>query len=159
MDYSVYLETTVISYLTAKRNRDIVIAARQETTRQFWDLLGRSYVPYVSALVISECSKGDPEQSRKRIESIKGFSILSTDSESEMLANLILHSKGIPEQYPEDALHLALAAANGIDFVATWNFAHINNPFTRRLIRTIIEGAGYQCPEIISPDELLGEMS
>lgn len=158
MDYSVYLETTVVSYLTAKRSRDIVIAARQQTTEQFWELIINRFVPYVSVLVLSECSKGDTEQSQKRLKAIQGFSILAVDDESEMLARLILQSKEVPDRYPEDALHLALAAANGIDFIVTWNFAHINNPVTRRLIRTIIEDAGYQCPEIVSPDELLGEL-
>ena len=157
MDYSVYLETTVVSYLTAQRSRDIIIAARQQTTLQFWELLNNRYVPYVSALVISECSKGDVSQSQKRLEAIQDFSTLAADEESETLATLILQSKGVPERYPEDALHLALAAANGMDFIVTWNFAHINNPITRRLIRAIIENAGYQCPEIVSPDELLGE--
>lgn len=141
-----------------KRSRDTVIAARQQTTEQFWELIINRFVPYVSVLMLSECSGGDTEQSQKRLKAIKGFSILAVDDESEMLARLILQSKGVPDRYPEDALHLALAAANGIDFIVTWNFAHINNPVTRRLIRTIIEDAGYQCPEIVSPDELLGEL-
>ena len=82
MDYSVYLETTVVSYLTAKRSRDIVIAARQQTTEQFWELIINRFVPYVSVLVLSECSKGDTEQSQKRLKAIQGFSILAVDDES-----------------------------------------------------------------------------
>ena len=67
----------------------------------------------------------------------------------------IIEGHGIPEEYPEDAIHVAIAAVNGIDVLVTWNFSHLNNPFTRMLVRQVVENAGYQCPEICSPDELL----
>ncbi|VGO17440.1 hypothetical protein PDESU_06036 [Pontiella desulfatans] len=67
-----------------------------------------------------------------------------------------IQGKGIPEAYPEDALHIAVAALAGIEFLATWNFSHINNPFTRMLIRQLVENHGYACPELVSPDELTG---
>jgi hypothetical protein len=59
------------------------------------------------------------------------------------------------QEYPEDALHIAVAAVNGIDVLVTWNFAHLNNPFTRMMVRHLVENAGYRCPELCSPDELL----
>jgi hypothetical protein len=68
-----------------------------------------------------------------------------------------LVAKAVPVEYPEDALHAAVAAVNGVLFLVTWNFAHLNNPTTRRTIREAVEDAGYQCPEICSPDELLEE--
>jgi hypothetical protein len=67
----------------------------------------------------------------------------------------IVAGRGIPEEHPEDALHIALAAVNGMDALVTWNFAHLNNPFTRMIIRQIVENEGFSCPEICSPEELL----
>ena len=81
--------------------------------------------------------------------------MLDSGEAARTLALKIIESHGIPEEYPEDALHVAVAAGNGMDALVTWNFAHLNNPFTRMLLRQIVENAGYQCPEICSPDELL----
>jgi hypothetical protein len=81
--------------------------------------------------------------------------MLDIDDEARLLAEKIVTGKGIPTDYPEDALHIAVAAVNGIELVITWNFAHLNNPFTKRKVRQIIEDEGYICPEICSPEELL----
>ncbi len=81
--------------------------------------------------------------------------MLDIDDEVKTLAGRIITGRGIPAEYPEDALHIALAAVNNIDVVITWNFAHLNNPFTKRAIRRIVENEGYLSPEICSPDELL----
>jgi predicted nucleic acid-binding protein len=70
---------------------------------------------------------------------------------------LLLKGNAIPEKYPEDALHIAVAARHGIDVIVTWNFKHINNPFTRMMVRQLIENNGFVCPEICSPDEFVGE--
>jgi len=81
--------------------------------------------------------------------------MLDLDDEARTLAEKIIGDNGIPTQYPEDALHIAVAAVNGMDVLVTWNFAHLNNPFTRIRVREIVENEGYVCPEICSPDELL----
>ena len=83
------------------------------------------------------------------------FPMIDIDDEARSLAEKIIAKKGIPGEYPEDALHVAVAAVNGIDVIITWNFAHLNNPFTRKKIRMIVEAEGYSCPEICSPEELL----
>ncbi len=114
-------------------------------------------MPYVSALVLQEASKGDPEQARKRLEAISAFPVIRTTSEAERLAQDIVDGHGIPGEYPEDTLHIAVAAIGGIEFIVTWNFARINNPFTKMMIRQAVENAGYQCPEIVSPEAFLGD--
>ncbi len=73
-----------------------------------------------------------------------------------VLAELLLQTKAIPEKRPEDALHIAVAAVNGIEFIVTWNFKHIHNPFMVKKIQSTIDNAGYVCPTICSPEELLG---
>ena len=155
MRKQLYLETTVVSYLTALPNRDLVVAGHQEATRELWTILPTRFETYISALVLQEASRGDAEQARKRIEAIKPFPILDIDDEARLLARQLVVGGGIPKEYPEDALHVAIAAVNGIDIIVTWNFAHLNNPFIRKNIRKVVEAAGYQSPEICSPNELL----
>ncbi len=146
MKRTIYIETTVISYYVARPSRDLLIAGHQEATHELWPRLLNEYEPFISALVFEEARKGDPEQSQKRLTAIESFQMLAITDEAMQLAEEIIRLKGVPEQYPEDALHLAVAAANGIDLIVTWNFAHLNNPFTRIKVRRIIEQSGYRCP-------------
>ena len=155
MKKKVYIETTVVSYLTARPSRDIVIASHQETTRDLWPYLTTKYETYISAIVYQEAGKGDPEQAKMRLSAIETFPMLDIDQDARFLAERIIAGRGIPADSPEDALHIAVAAVNGMDVVVTWNFAHLNNPFTRKAIRSIVELEGYVCPEICSPRELL----
>jgi len=151
----VYLETTVVSYYTARPSRDRTIAAHQKATRELWPRLVSEFDTHISAVVYEEAGRGDPQESKKRLNCTEPFVLLDIDQESRNLAHALVEGKGIPEERPEDALHIAVAAVNGMDVLLTWNFAHINNPFTRLMIRQIIENAGYRCPEICSPEELL----
>ena len=132
-----------------------MVAGHQEATRDLWPKLAANYESYVSALVYEEARRGDPDQAKMRLEAIKLFRMLDIDDESRTLAEKIIAGRGIPDEYPEDALHIAVAAVNGVEVVITWNFAHLNNPFTRIVVRQIVEDEGYQCPEICSPEELL----
>ena len=157
MGTKVYIETSVVSYYTARPSRDVVMVGHQQATQDFWARLGSDFEPFVSVLVMDESGEGNPEEAEKRLQAIRSFRAIRITPEAENLAQQIIAGKGVPAEYPEDALHIALAAMGGIDFLVTWNFAHINNPFTRMMIRQIVENEGYVCPEIVSPDELLGD--
>ena len=93
----------------------------------------------------------------KRLDAIASFGVLATTPDAERLAQEMLDARGIPREYPEDALHVAIAAISGMEFIVTWNFSHINNPFTKMMIRRTVESAGYECPEIVPPDAFLGD--
>lgn len=155
MKKRVYLETSAVSYFTARPSRDLIVAAHQEATRELWPALLTQYKAYVSGIVYEEAGRGNPKEARSRLEAIKPFKMLEIDDEARLLAQGIIAGGGIPAEYPEDALHIGVAAVNGMELVLTWNFAHLNNPFTRMMIRQIVENAGYLCPEICSPEELL----
>jgi predicted nucleic acid-binding protein len=155
MKKRIYIETTVVSYFTARPSRDIIVAGHQETTRDLWPNLTAKYATYISAIVYEEAGKGDPDQAQMRLSAIEAFPMIDIDDDARFLAEKIIAGRGIPADYPEDALHVAVAAVNGMDVVVTWNFAHLNNPFTRRAIRRIVELEGYVCPEICSPQELI----
>ena len=156
MKRKVYIESSVVSYYAGRANRDVVIAGRQQATQDFWPRLSKGLLPHISALVLKEAGKGDPEMARKRLDAIGSFPVLATTPDAEKLAQEIVAGHGIPAEYPEDALHVAVAAIAGMDFIVTWNFAHINNPFTKMMIRQTVENAGYECPEIVPPDAFLG---
>lgn len=155
MKKRIYIETTVVSYFTARPSRDIIVAGHQETTRDLWPNLTAKYETYISAIVYEEAGKGDPDQAQMRLSAIEAFPMIDIDDDARFLAEKIIAGRGIPADYPEDALHVAVAAVNGMDVVVTWNFAHLNNPFTRRAIRRIVELERYVCPEICSPQELI----
>ncbi|MBU4498563.1 MAG: type II toxin-antitoxin system VapC family toxin [Verrucomicrobia bacterium] len=159
MKRKIYIETTVVSYLVARPSRDLLVAGHQEATRELWPSFTTVYDTYVSALVYEEAGKGDAEQASSRLVAIKPFLMLDIDEDTRILAEQIVSGKGIPREYPEDALHIAVAAINGIDVVVTWNFAHLSNPFTRMMVRQIVQNKGYVCPEICSPEELLENKS
>jgi predicted nucleic acid-binding protein len=130
------------------------MAGHQETTRDLWPDLIAKYETYISALVYEEAGKGDPGQAKMRLAAVESFPMLDIDEETRFLAERIITGRGIPAEFPEDALHIAVAAVNGMDVLVTWNFAHLNNPFTRTAVRRIVEREGYLCPEICSPQEL-----
>ncbi len=153
---TVYIETSVVSYYASKTSRDIVIAGHQASTKDFWEKLNKKFIPVISPLVIKEASQGESENIEEREKAIRGFSVIDISKEAEYLADLLLSKKGIPNKFPEDALHIALASVGKVNFIATWNFKHINNPFTKNKIKAIIEEAGFVCPVVTSPEELLG---
>jgi predicted nucleic acid-binding protein len=157
MNPKIYIETTVVSYQTGRFSRDMVIAGHQQSTRAFWELLGKILDPFVSALVVKEASKGDPEVATKRLHAIKDFPVAASSVDSVNLADALIKSQGVPKEYPDDAMHIAVAATTGMDYIVTWNFSHINNPFTVMRIRRTVEELGYVCPEIVSPEAFLGE--
>lgn len=154
MSAKIYLETSIVSYLTAKPSRNLTVASRQASTRELWENL-HTFEAYASDLVAGEAEKGNPEAAAARLKEIENLPMLEITTEAEDLASALIEGSAIPESEPEDALHLGIAASNGIDIVVTWNFKHLNNPFTRLLVRQVIENAGYTCPEICSPEELL----
>jgi hypothetical protein len=155
----VYIETSVVSYFVGEISKNIIIAGHQASTKDFWGKLNIEIEPIISALVIKEASQGDKEKAESRIKAIEGFTVIDISIQAEDLADLLLEKNGIPKEFPEDALHIAIATVEKIDFIATWNFKHINNPFTKNKIKQIIEDVGFSCPVLASPEELLGEDS
>ena len=154
---SLYIETSIPSYLTGKPNRDVRVAAWQQITRQWWDQEKDKYELYISELVIREASSGNKDAAQRRLDSLRSITELVIDPESESLATKLIVDGGFPAVAEIDALHVAIAAVQGIDLFLTWNCRHINNADTKPIVRAICLQAGYTCPEICTPQELLRE--
>ena len=154
MPASVYIESSVISYLTARPSRDIVTAARQAITLDWWQNQRQKYEIYISALVEEEISAGDPVAAAQRTQSVSSIPSVAVSPEAQVIAANLIASKAVPPNCVEDAMHIAIAAAQGIEYLLTWNFKHINNAVTKSLIVNVIEASGYVCPILCSPEEL-----
>lgn len=152
-----YVETSIISYHTARPNRDLVIAARQEITRDAWPVLESQFELYISALVIQEAGRGDEQAVQKRLDAISDIPVIEISQGAMRLAGELIAKGAIPKDCEEDALHIALACFGGMDFLLTWNFKHINNAIMKSSIVRAIEEHGFTAPEICSPEELIGE--
>ncbi len=157
MKRRVYLETTVVSYLTARPSRDLIAAAKQEITRQWWETRRDDFEVYVSQAVADEASRGDPEAAKRRRAALVAVPRLDVSDTVIELAKELVARHAVPKDKAEDAFHIALAAAHGMDFLLTWNCSHIANAERMEAIESVIELCGYECPRICTPDELLGE--
>ncbi|MCP3963211.1 MAG: type II toxin-antitoxin system VapC family toxin [bacterium] len=157
MPRTVYIETSIPSYLTARPSRDVRAAAWQQLTIQWWEEARPQYDLVTSELVIAEASRGDPEAAGHRLASLEGIPELLIDQEVQDLAQRLISEGGIPASAQADALHVAVAAVHGIDYLLTWNCRHIDNATMKPRMRSICGGAGYQCSEICTPLELLPE--
>ena len=152
---SIYIETSVISYLTAKPNRDLIITARQQITRNWWEDIRQKFEAYISTYVIDEISQGDTLASKSRLQAIYGFNLLPASGEIENLAKQYFKKMKIPEHAMYDCLHLACGVLNGMDIIVSWNFKHIANPVIRQVLREINQKLGFETPEITTPEELI----
>ena len=153
---SVYIESSIISYLTAWPSRDLITASRQALTAEWWLNRKGQFEVYVSALVVEEIAGGDPSAAAQRMLAIADVPSVAITEEAQQLADALLDSKALPANSARDALHIAIAATQGTEFLLTWNFKHINNAETRAFIARVVEECGWPCPVLCSPEELGG---
>ena len=157
MKPSVYIETTIPSYLTAWRSPELVMAANQEATRSWWDTSRPKFDIFISALVLDEASSGDPAAAQRRMEIIREIPALDVSELAEELAVRLLAASALPEKAKADALHIAIATVHGIDYLLTWNCKHIANATMRLKIESICRSSGYEPPIICTPLELMDD--
>ena len=149
-----YLETTVVSYLAASPSRDIVIAGHQEITREWWERRDR-FELFVSEAVVDEASRGDAVVAARRHALLSGIPVLDLGVEVHDLADRLLRMHAVPAKALVDAVHIAVAAVNRIDYLLTWNCTHIANAAVRGKIEQACRAAGLQAPAICTPEELM----
>lgn len=151
----VYIETTVVSYLTARPNRDVVIAGHQQVTHEWWDTRSTSYQLCISQLVLKEAGAGDSQAAEERLVVLKAMTLLETSGGALELAKELIQAGALPAKAADDALHIAVAAMNGIPYLLTWNCRHLANATMRPLIEAVCTGKGLKAPIICTPEELL----
>ena len=148
-----YVETSVVSYVTAALSRDLITAAHQQITQEWWSRRNE-FSLYVSDAVVDEAGRGHPEAAAARLAALRECSVLAVNATVGELAERLLRSSALPAKAAIDAVHVAVAAVNGMDFLLTWNCAHLANAATRGKIERTCRIAGFPPPIICTPEEL-----
>jgi hypothetical protein len=155
---SVYVETTIPSYLVGWLSRnDLQVAANQELTRRWWLSRRANFDLFVSAAVIEEARDGDPALAIERLRFLAGLPLLEITPAAHDLKRTLLREGSLPQNAEVDALHIATATVHGIEYLLTWNCKHIANAVTLPSIYAVCRDAGYEPPFVCTPQELLGE--
>jgi hypothetical protein len=155
MKPTVYIETTIPSYLAARPSRDLIRAAHQQLTREWWEDRRSQFELYVSQVVVQEASGGDPTAAAERLDLLKGIAIVEFTEDARFLGQELLQRIPLPAKAILDAYHVAIAVLSGMDFLLTWNCKHIANATLRRRIDSLCHTYGYVPPLICTPQELL----
>ena len=153
---SVYVETTIISYLTARPSSNVIVLAHQEITRRWWRRR-EIFELVASPLVIEEAQRGDHIARARRQRLLRNLSLLAVTDEARRVSRMLLQQKTLPERAEADALHMAVAVVHGVEYLLTWNCRHIANARRRPQIEDIIRDEGYEPPIFCTPEELLEE--
>jgi len=153
----IYSESTIPSYAVARPARDLIQAARQQLTRDWWDFQREKHELFTSQVVLDEIAAGERGMAQRRLELMAGIAVLDLTPAAESLAAEVLRSGLLPADADGDAAHIALASTHGMEILLTWNCRHIANPAIVGRLRRLVETQGHKLPEIYTPEEFLGE--
>lgn len=153
----IYIETTVIGNVAGRIHSNPDVASRQRTTRTWWNTAAAQYELVISQLVIDECSDGDPVAAQERLNVLNDLTLLAITDDARSLARILNAEGAVPPSEPRDALHIAVAAVQRVQYLVTWNFKHIANATMRSRIEQTCRVAGFAPPIICSPPEIPGE--
>ncbi|MDU9051149.1 MAG: type II toxin-antitoxin system VapC family toxin [Candidatus Electrothrix sp. Rat3] len=154
---NVYVETSIISYLTARPTNDIRAAAHQNATLEWWSSRRSEFTLYISEFVTAEAAEGNAEAANRRLTAIADLQLLQATPEVMSLAEKLLHAGALPRKAYGDAFHIAISAVHGMDYLLTWNCKHIANAVMRPKIEAVCMIEDYAPPIICTPEELMSE--
>ena len=154
---SLYLDTSVIGYLTIRPSTNLITASNSVITQNWWDTRRENFTLYISEVVLEELARGDQEIATKRLELISELPLLAINEAVEELAQQFLIKSNLPPKASDDALHIALATVYKVDYLLTWNCKHIANAQIQKKLSQISIQSGYELPTICTPYELMGD--
>jgi predicted nucleic acid-binding protein len=157
MSESVYIETSILGYLTARSTKDLILAANIEITRDWWESRRNSFTLFTSEAVLEEVARGDTEVAAKRLEILRNFPLLELNETVQSLAIQLLTQSNLPPKARVDAIHIATATVHGMDYLLTWNCKHIANAQIQGKLAEISLDFGYVLPILCTPNELMGD--
>lgn len=153
---TVYIETSIVSYLTARSSGDLIVAAWQKVTIDWWETQRGRFLLYASDVVIEEAGRGDADAAARRLKALRGIPVLALTDSVVALSREFIKARALPAKALDDALHIAIATVHGVDYLLTWNCRHIANAEVKPVVRGLCAAKGYVCPEICTPQELMG---
>ncbi len=155
MKQTVYIETSIVSYLTSRPSNDIRVAANQNTTIEWWETRSPLFDLYVSEFVLTEASFGNPDAANRRMTVLEDIPELTTLEDVRRLGKALIYKGSLPVKAEIDAYHIAVAAVHGMEYLLTWNCTHIANAIMRPKIEFLCREFGYEPPIICTPQELM----
>jgi hypothetical protein len=150
----VYIETTIVSYLTAWPSRNLIGAAQQQITRDWWRDAAQRFELVTSELVMIEASTGDATVAAERMAKLRPLINLDATEAAVRLGQSLVDGGAIPVKASRDAIHVGICATNGIPYLLTWNFRHLANATMKDRIDEVCEAQGFRPPVICTPEEL-----
>ncbi|KJH71303.1 type II toxin-antitoxin system VapC family toxin [Aliterella atlantica] len=156
MSETVYIETSILGYLTARSTKHLILAANIEITKDWWNSRRSAFKLYVSQVVLDEVARGDAEIATKRLEILNGLPLVELNQSVQSLSAQFLSRSNLPPKAADDAVYIAAATVHRLDYLLTWNCKHIANAQIQRKFAEISLDFGYQLPVICTPYELLG---
>jgi len=153
----VYIETTIPSYLAAWPSRDLLQAARQQITHDWWNSQRQNYDLCISQTVIDEAKAGDADAAKRRMPFLQDIPLLDLTEAVNDVAKAIMDSGLLPQKATRDAVHIAVSSVHSIDILLTWNCRHIANAAIMKDLGAIVAKCGYEMPILCTPEELLGD--
>ena len=156
MKPKVYLETTIPSYLTSRPSRDLLVAAHQQITNEWWHDHRQRFSLFVSPRVLAEAGSGDATAAARRLSELEGIPILAFTPEARLLVTRFLGRGLIPDRSAEDASHVAIATVHGMDYLLTWNCRHIVNAEIMKRLAMVALAEDYVLPALCTPEQLMG---
>ena len=153
---TVHIETSVVSYLTARPTGDLLAAAWTKIMVDWWETRRNRFDLYTSDVTVEEAGRGNPEAGRRRLEALAGIPILPITEAVFGLSKALLQGRALPANALDDALHVAVSAVHAVDYLLTWNFRHLDNAETKPIMRRVCILHGHPGPEICAPQELMG---
>lgn len=156
MSETVYIETSILGYLTARLTENLILAANIKITQDWWNVRRGSFVLYTSEIVEDEAARGDEAIANRRLDLLQSLVFLDLTEEAIELAQEFLKQSNLPPKASNDALHIALATVYGLDYLLTWNCKHMANAQIQKKLSQISSKLGYELPVICTPYELMG---
>lgn len=153
---TVYIETSIVSYLTARPTNDLLAAAWQKMTCDWWDSQRDRFLLYTSSVVTEEAGRGNPDAASRRLTALDDIPLLALTEEAVVLSKALIQEGALPSKALDDSLHIALTVVHRVDYLLTWNCRHIANAEMKPVVRKVCTAHGYSCPEICTPQELMG---
>jgi predicted nucleic acid-binding protein len=157
MSETVYIETSILGYLTARSTKNLILAANMEVTKDWWELRRNAFTLYTSEAVLDEVAQGDATIAAQRLEILRNFPLLELNQAVQGLAAQFLTRSNLPPKAKVDAIHIAAATVHGMDYLLTWNCKHIANAQIQGKLAAHSLDFGYVLPILCTPNELMGD--
>lgn len=151
---SVYIETTIPSYLAARPSSDLNIAADQQLTHHWWTHESFQFRLYTSVFTLDEAGRGDVNAADRRQRFLNDIPDLAIPPEFLALEADIIRLFQLPPKAQTDASHLALAVLHRMDYLLTWNCTHLANSVLQKELMDYCQYHTLHVPIVCTPRTL-----